>query len=250
MIIHDYDIETQPIVKPEVFFGKQKKLVRKCLVLFSNVIFHYLLDRYECSIIGTVGTCNGRIYCFMYNSEKIAFYLSGIGSAIASAACYEVYWQTGATNFIMFGSCGSLDRDKTDGHFIIPTECYRGDGCSYYYAAPSDYLLMKNADKLASIFDEIGISYIKGRVWTTDSMFRETVGLMKKRRNEGCLAVEMELAGVESLCDFYGLDLFAFFEPGDVLEENNYEIKNLSKANHNPEKLFIALEVIKRLANS
>ncbi len=44
-----------------------------------------------------------------------------IGSALASSLCYEVHWQTGATKFIMFGSCGSLDADATKGRYIIPS---------------------------------------------------------------------------------------------------------------------------------
>ena len=180
MIIHDFDTDTGPVVKPECIYGRQQKLVHKCLVLFSGVILRCLLDRYDCSVIGTAGA-GSRIYCFSHEGEKIAFYLSGVGSALASATCYEVYWKTGATRFILFGSCGSLDREKTGGKYIIPSECYRGDGCSYYYAPPSDYLPVKKADALAAVFDEIGIPYIKGRVWTTDSMLRETAGLVRRR---------------------------------------------------------------------
>ncbi len=246
MITHDYDADKQSVVNLEAFFGKQKKLVDKCLILFSNAILRFLLDRYECSVIGSAGP-GGNIYCFDCNGEKIAFYLSGIGSAVAAETCYHVYWQTGATRFIMFGSCGSLDREKTQGKYIIPEECYRGDGASYYYAPASDYLSVKNAGRVAAVFDEIGIQYVRGRIWTTDSMLRETAGLIKKRKDEGCLAVEMELAGVEALCGFYGLELFDFLEAGDVLDEKGHDTSGLSRAVHNPEKLFIALEIVKRI---
>lgn len=249
MIIHDYDITTKPLVSLESFYGKPKKIVEKCLIVFSKLIHDYLLRSYDCSVIGEIGACNGNtpIYSFVYSGERIAFYLSGIGSAIASGCCYEVHWQTGATKFVMFGSCGSLDKEATYGKYILPTESYRGEGCSYYYAPPSDYLPVKNADKLSAIFDDLKIPYIKGRVWTTDSMLRETVGLVQKRRLEGCLAVEMELAGVEAVCGFYGLELFDFLEAGDVLEESNYDIKDLPSANHNLGKLMIALEIAKRI---
>lgn len=245
MIIHDYDTDTGSLVNLESFYGKPKKIVDKCLILFSGAILRYLLDRYKCSAIGSAGS--GNIWCFDCNGEKIAFYLSPIGSAIAAETCYQVHWQTGATQFVMFGSCGSLQEKKTQGKYIIPVECYRGDGCSYYYAPPSDYLPVRNAGKLVSIFGEIGVPYVEGRVWTTDSMLRETAGLVRKRKSEGCLAVEMELAGMEALCSFYGLELYCFLEPGDVLDENGHDVRELPKANHNPEKLFIALEILKRL---
>jgi uridine phosphorylase len=178
-----------------------------------------------------------------YKGKDIAFYLTGIGSALASGMCYDVHWLTGATKFIMFGSCGSLDREKTEGKFIVPTESYRGEGASYYYAEPSDYIKIKNSERLSDIFEKLNVPYVLGRVWTTESMFRETAGLVSKRKNEGCIAVEMELAGVQAVCDFYGLELYDFLEAGDVLEVSGYEVEGLYDANHNLGKLYIALKI-------
>ena len=224
MIVDDFDIETQPIVDLECFYGKPKHIVDKCLILFSKVIHDQLLESRDCSILGEIGACNGNIpiYCFTLEGEKIAFYLSGIGSAVASETCYDVHWQTGAPRFIMFGSCGSLDRESTRGRYIIPTESYRGEGSSYYYAAPADYISIRNADRLSAIFDEIGAPYVKGRVWTTDSMLRETVGLVQKRRREGCLAVEMES--------------FALFHNANILGKNAACLLTISDSFVYPEK--------------
>lgn len=244
MITDCYDIKTEPVINLKDFYGEPKHITDICLIIFSIDIYNHLLNTYQCEKIGVMGSCNGNIsiYKLNYKGRDIAFYLTGIGSAIASAFCYEAYWQTGATKFIMFGSCGSLDREQTEGRFIIPTESYRGEGCSYYYAEPADYIEIKNSRKLSEIFEELKIPYVSGRVWTTDSMIRETVGLVEKRRKEGCIAVEMELAGVQALCDFYGLELYDFLEAGDVLESSGYDIEGLHGANHNLGKLYIALE--------
>ena len=249
MIIHDYDNDTSPVVSLEHFYGKPKHIVDKCLILFSKVIHDHLLERYECRRIATIGQGNGNIpiYSFEYAGEQIAFYLSEIGSAIAADLCYQAHWLTGAEKFIMFGSCGSLDEAATGGRYIIPTESYRGEGCSYYFAPPADYITVRNADKVTAAFDEIGAPYAKGRVWTTDSMLRETAGLVQKRKQEGCIAVEMELAGVQAACDFYGLELFDFLEAGDVLAESDYDITDLPGANHGLGKLRIALEIAQRI---
>jgi uridine phosphorylase len=147
----------------------------------------------------------------------------------------------------MFGSAGSLDKEKTDGKFIIPTESYRGEGCSYYFAEPADYISIMSCERLSEIFDELNVPYIKGRVWTTDAMIRETQGLVQARRAEGCIAVEMELAGVQAVCNFYGLELYNFLEAGDVLGEQGYSVDGLHKANHDLAKLYIALEVAMRV---
>ncbi|WP_026506727.1 nucleoside phosphorylase [Butyrivibrio sp. MC2013] len=244
-----YDDKTKPIVKLEHFYGEPKHLVDKCLIIFSKEIHDHILEKYECKEIALMGSCTGSIpiYCMEYKGEKIAFYLTSIGSAVASGACYEVHWITGATKFVMFGSCGSLDPEQTTGRFIIPTESYRGDGASYYYAPASDYIDIKGCNKLEDIFTELKVPYVKGRVWTTDSMLRETKGLVAKRKKEGCIAVEMELAGVQALCDFYGLELYDFLEAGDVLADSGYEVEALPAANHDLGKFYIALDIAVRI---
>ena len=249
MIIHDFDAQTEPLVKLEFFYGPQKHLVDKCLILFSKEIHDHLLGRYDCAVVGHIGACNGvtPIYGFDLDGETVAFYLSPIGSAIASGTCYEVHWQTGATKFLMFGSCGSLEGERPRGKYIVPTEAYRGEGASYYYAPPADYITIRTADQVVAIFEALGAPYVQGRVWTTDSMLRETVGLVQKRRAEGCVAVEMELAGVQALCDFYGLELYNFLEAGDVLAESGYDVAGLRDANHDLGKLYLALEIVKRI---
>jgi uridine phosphorylase len=244
-----YDDKTEAIVDISNFYGEKKQILDKCLILFSKEIYKYILKEYECEQIGTLGACNGDIpiYAFEHKGEKIAFYLTMIGSALASGLCYEVYWQTGATKFIMFGSCGSLDAEKTKGKYIIPTESYRGEGASYYFAPASDYIEIKNADKLEEIFKEINAPYVKGRVWTTDSMLRETRGLVAARKEEGCIAVEMEVAGVQAMCNFYGLNVYDFLEAGDVLADSGYEVEGLHSANHDVGKFHIALEIAERI---
>ena len=249
MIIHDYDIDTAPIVTMKSMYGERKHLVDKCLVLYSKVIYEHLRNNYDCALIGVVSACNGDIgiYSFALSGEKIAFYLSGITSTLAAETICDVNWLTGANKFIMFGSCGSLDKDKTLGKYIVPTESYRGEACSYYYAPPADYIKIRNADRVSAIFDEIGAPCVKGRVWTTGSLLRETVGLTQKRKSEGCIAVEMELAGVQAVCDFHGFELYNFLEAGDVLAEGGWEIDGLPAANHDPGKLMLALEIAKRI---
>ena len=249
MIIHDFDNQSESVIKVEDFYGKPKNLIQKCLILFSKEIHDFVLKNFECKEIAQIHACNGvtPIYSFLLDGEEIGFYLTGIGAPVASIMAYECHHITGANQFIMFGSCGSLDASKTKGKFILATECYRGEGTSYYFKEASDYLSVKNADKVASIFDECHIPYVKGRVWTTDCMLRETSNLVHKRKEEGCIAVDMELSGVQAMADFYGFELYNFLESGDVLEESSYDMKGLHNANHAIGKLYIPLEIAKRI---
>ena len=186
MIIDSYDNKTKPMVSLNNFYGERKHLVDKCIIIFSRIIFEFILNNYKCEVIGEIKACNGntKFYKFSFNGEDIAFYLSPIGSSMASQYCIECNWIIGASKFIMFGSAGSLDKNKTMGKFIIPTHAYRDEGMSYHYAAPQDYIEIKNSRKVKEIFDEIHIPYIEGRVWTTDAFLMETEDLTNKRRED------------------------------------------------------------------
>ena len=52
-----YDDKTESIVKLEHFYGEQKHLVNKCLIIFSKVIHDHLLEEYECKEIALMGSC-------------------------------------------------------------------------------------------------------------------------------------------------------------------------------------------------
>lgn len=249
MITDSYDIDSEPIVSFEPFYGEKRELVEKCIVLFSKTIYDYVQQEFECTLVGEIGSCNGArpVWTFVHKGETLAFYLSPIGSAMAGGTVAEVNYITGATKFIMFGSCGSLDGELTAGKFIVPTEAYRGEGLSYYYAPAQDYITINKANELAALFTELAIPFVQGRVWTTDSMLRETVNLVKRRKAEGCIAVEMEVAGVQAVCDFFGYELYDFLAAGDVLAEGNYTIEDLSDANHKLDKLQIALQIAERI---
>lgn len=249
MIIDCYDIETEQIISLRDFYGEQKHIVDRCLIIFSKELHTHMLENFNCEEIGVITACNGNtsVYKTNYKGTDVAFYLTAVGSAAAASQCYEVSWVTGASKFIMFGSCGSLDKEKTNGKFIVPTESYRGDGCSYYFAPPSDYVTVKNSQKLSNLLNNLGVPHVRGKVWTTDSMIRETRGLVAKRKEEGCIAVEMELAGVQATCDFYDLELYNFLEAGDVLEAGGYQVNGLAAANHNLGKLYIALEIARQI---
>lgn len=173
------------------FYGEQKHLCDKCMVVFSEQIFEYMLDTYEHQEVGVIRCCNGitPVYVFDIEGMKIAGYLSHIGSALAGG----------------------------------------------------DVIIVK------AIFDELKLPNVLGKVWTTDAIYRETKAKFDARKREGCIAVEMELAGVQAVCDFYGWELYDFLVTGDVLDQEVYDVSGLADANHNMDKLYVAIEMAKRI---
>ena len=249
MITDSFDPKSEPLFTVESFVGPQKHLCDVCVLTFSDVILRELETRFALRKVDVLRSANGDrpIYLFAYEGKTLAVVLCGIGATLAGGQVEELNWIIGATKFVMFGSAGSLNREATAGRYVIPTEAYRDEGMSYHYAPPADYIAVRNASRVEAIFTELGLPFVSGRVWTTDAFYRETRDQYEKRRAEGCLAVEMEVAGVQAVCDFYGFELYNFLVTGDVLDAPVYENDGLHSANHGLDKLDIALEIAKRI---
>ena len=76
----------------------------------------------------------------------------------------------GGKKILFFGSCGSLDKEITAGHLIVPVEAYRDEGTSYHYAPASDYIKIHSAEKLTKIFDSLRLPYVKTKTWTKERL--------------------------------------------------------------------------------
>ena len=251
MITDSFD-SSEAIVSPASFFGEQNHICKIAIATFSFEIFAAVLEKYPHEVITKLGSVNKirQVYLVDADGVKFVFYLSEMGSAQAATDVIEINWQTGAEKFILFGSCGALDPEKTKGKYIIPTASYRDEGMSYHYAPPADYIDIKNADFMGALFEAKGYPYIKGRVWTTDALYRETRDNVRKRKEEGCIAVEMELAGVQAVCDYHGLELYDFLVAGDVVDQPDYTPEGLSEANHSFDKFNIAVEIAKTIRSA
>ncbi len=249
MITDSFDCKSEPLMTPESFIGSKRHLADVCILTFSHVIVKEMQARYALREIGEIRSVNGNrpIYLFDLDGKPIVFFMTSVGATCAGTDVIELNWITGATQFILFGSAGSLNRAATTGKYVIPTEAYRDEGMSYHYAPPADYIQIGKADNVAAIFDALRLPYVKGRVWTTDAFYRETKDQVAARQKEGCIAVEMELSGVQAVCDFHGFELYDFLVTGDVLDAPVYENDGLHSANHDLDKLDIALEIAKRI---
>ena len=245
MIINSYHEEKETIFSPGAFLGERKIICDTAIATFSCEIFNTVIKKYPHVKVGHIGTANGQkiIYMLNINGKNVIFYMSAVGACLAGNDIIEMQWQTGIRNLIIFGSCGALDSEATNGKYIVPTQAYRDEGMSYHYAYPSDYIDIKNSSKLAVIFERLHLPYITGRVWTTDAPYRETKTACMKRKNDGCLAVEMELSGIQAVCNFHDVNLYNFLVTGDLLDGEKFKPEGLKIANHSLDNFFVALKI-------
>ena len=158
------------------------------------------------------------VYCFEYHGHKFGFYRTWVGAPACAGTVEEIRTVLNTDKIIHFGGAGCLDKEIARGKVMIPTEAYRDEGTSYHYAPASDYITIRNADIVEACMKENGIPYVKGKTWTTDGFYRETVNNFEKHKAAGCISVEMEGAAVQAVCDFRGLEVYMFFTGGDLLD--------------------------------
>ncbi len=245
MITNSFDDRTAAKINPQRKEGAPH--VDACIFTFSYQIEEFVLNNYQCRQIGQIYSATGitPIYQIDYNGKKFAFYKTYIGAPACVAMIEDAFSEIDTDKYILFGGCGCLDREITHGKVIVPTEGYRDEGTSYHYAPASDYIKMENASMVAKFMEENGIPYAMGKTWTTDAFFRETEGNIAKRKAEGCISVEMECAGVQAMCKFRGLELYAFFTSGDLLDAPKWDARckkgQIQGTQHDGEHFDIAI---------
>ena len=208
-----------------------------------------LLQRFPAETVSTVSACvKIPVYRFSCQGHTLGLYLTTLGGP-ATVGILEEVWVKGAEKVLFFGTCGGLDPDLPAGHLIVPTAAYRDEGTSFHYLPASDYVEIPTADRLAAIFDELALPYVKTKTWTTDAIYRETPGKVAERRAEGCGAVEMECASVMAAGQFRGKEVYQFLYTADSLAGSQWErgLLGQTPASEYERYLSVALETAIRL---
>ncbi len=218
-----------------------------CVSTFSENIIQKFSSLDNTEKIAELYTANGMIpvYKIRYKNTDIAFYLSRVG-APACVVGFEEIIAMGAQKFVLFGSCGVLDDDKVKGNIIIPVSAVRDEGTSYHYIAPSPEIAAdaRSIQILENVLSNCGYPYVKGKTWTSDAIYRETLPLIQERRQEGCLVVEMECASMLAVAKYRHISFIQFLYGADNLSSDTWEIRdlNLYGLNNAEKYMFLALE--------
>jgi uridine phosphorylase len=116
----------------------------------------------------------------------------------------------------------------------------RDEGASYHYLPPAREVSIneKAMRSIVTVLDERGIPYLQGKTWTTDAPYRETRSKIKMRKEEGCLAVDMEAAGLIAVSQFRNVPFAQVLYAGDDLSGSNWDDRGWQSRSDVREKLF------------
>ncbi|MDR2665216.1 MAG: nucleoside phosphorylase [Oscillospiraceae bacterium] len=181
-------------------------------------------------------------------ARDAAVYWTPLGGPLAAVAMEEIIAK-GARKFVFFGSCGVLDSALEAGHFIVPTYAYRDEGTSYHYVPAGDWMRVETAGRVEEIFRELGVNFVSGRVWTTDALYRETRGRARKRREDGCIAVDMECASLAAVSAHRGVPVYHFLYAEDSLDGQEWDRRTMGSVASDAHGRYmdLALEIAARV---
>ena len=247
MIIDSFDNKSEAKINPKVNENAYKLDV--CILTFSNIIEEYVLNNYNYEKIGEIKDAADirSIYKIDYKGKKIGFFKTYVGAPSCVGSIETSASQIKTNKFIIFGGAGCLNKEIAHGKVMVPTEAYRDEGTSYHYAEASDYINIKNHNIVSEFMRINEIPFIEGKTWTTDAFYRETLNNFERRKNDGCISVEMECSAVQALCNFRNLEFYTFFTSGDLLDSPKWDERRkngeLEGTQHDSTHFDIAIEL-------
>ena len=111
----------------------------------------------------------------------------------------EQFWAAGAQMIVGITSAGRVSPNLSLPSIVVIDDAVRDEGTSLHYLAPSSIVLTPTPDVVDPLLRELSTvsSHVcRGRVWTTDAPYRETVEQLRFWAGQDVLAVEMQAASL------------------------------------------------------
>lgn len=255
MILEEFDPNKHAVYDVYDCVGRIEGFPKVGISCFSTATLQKLISSFNYREITRTAFANLEIpiYEIEYKGTKIAVFNAYVG-APSCIALIEDLFAMGLEKLVLFGTCGVLDSTIGDCSIVIPDSAVRDEGTSYHYMASSDEVKVndKYMDDFKKFLDEREISYTVGKVWTTDGLYRETREKVKRRKEQGCICVDMECSAVAALAKFRNKDVLHFFYAADNLDAEEWDTRSLGNNDNIDEKhkiASIALEMAVRISD-
>lgn len=243
MILEQFDPNKSAIINPWDIIEKIDGFPEIVVSCFARETFQRMINKYGAKKIAETGMANMSIpiYEAEYKGRKIGFMNSYVG-APGCIGMLDDLLAMGMKKLIIFGTCGVLDHKIDDISIIIPNIAVRDEGTSYHYQPASDEIEVNEhtIEDFERYLVEKKLSHTKGKVWTTDAMYRETIDKMKKRKEDGCIVVDMECSAVAAWAKLREVKVLHFFYAADSLSEEGWDERSLSNHSAVDEKDLVA----------
>ncbi len=124
----------------------------------------------------------------------------------------------GVKECVLWGYCGGICEGIQIGDIIVAAKALREDGVSYHYLEEDNRFVESNwLEKWASVKHAYG--FHEGAVWSCDAIYRETENKISRFKEDGILAVEMEVASFYAVCRSKDIKGMAFLVVSDMFSD-------------------------------
>lgn len=231
MILEEFDQALEAVINPWNTVHKRPDFPKVGVSCFARVTFGRMLQELGGQIIAESYVANMiiPIYQVEYRGMELALFMSDVGAPACVGLLEEVF-EMGLEKLVLFGTCGVLDAGIRDCSVIIPNRAVRDEGTSYHYAPPSEEIDVnpRYIEEFTEILENHNCHYTMGKVWTNDAIYRETREKVKRRKESGCICVDMECSAVAALARLRKKEVFQFFYAADNLDSEEWDQRSLS----------------------
>lgn len=231
ILLEEYDTAREAVLEPAMVAPPISGFPEIALTCYSRKLLKAYLQGRKAEQICLLDMEEDEIPVYRLKENGIEYALYGSRMGAPACACQlEEMISRGTKKFVMFGSCGVLDKNLGKWKTIIPTAALRDEGVSYHYLPASEEIEQPREciEALQRAFSALGEEYVMGKTWTTDALYRETRAKMERRKQQGCIAVDMECASVQALVAFRGVKLAQFFYAEDNLDDTVWDSRGFS----------------------
>lgn len=232
LVLEEFDYSKEAVINPWNIYERVEGMPKVVVSCFANTTFERMLAMGSDAKVVTVAHDAANdypIYKVTFEGVEIGLMNMPVGAA-GTIGCLEDLFQFGVEKVVLFGTCGVLDGSIRDCSVIVPNRAVRDEGVSFHYAPPSNEIAVNvgTKERFIRFLEEIGCHYTKGKVWTTDAFYRETEKKVARRKEMGCIAVDMECASVAAVTQFRNKQVLQFFYAADVVSKENWDRRSLS----------------------
>lgn len=217
--ILEFDETREAFIEPSRQI-KRRDVPEHCVICFFKEVLDDVVANHNAQMIIENRWEDGPhpLYEVSFQGRRLAFFHPGIGAPLSAGLLEEVI-AFGCRKFIVCGGSGVLRKDLAVGHLVLIDSAVRDEGVSYHYLPAAREIKANTCavEVLEKVVRERRLPYLKGKTWTIDAPYRETPSKIVARREEGCITVEMEAAGLMAVAEFRQVVLGVILYGGDDL---------------------------------
>lgn len=238
--ILEHDPTREAFIEPSKI-NKKLDVPEHCVICFFSDVIEKVVAEHDARALVENRWEDGLhpLYEIAYRDRRLAFFHPGIGAPLSASLLEEVI-AFGCRKFMACGGCGVLEKEMATGHLIVVSAAVRDEGVSYHYLPPAREVPAhpRGVEVLVHLLTERGIPHRVGKTWSTSAPYRETRVKIRRRREEGCLTVEMEAAGMMAVAQYRDVPFGQVLYAGDDLSGAEWDSRSWQTRSDVRERLF------------